>query len=247
MFVPVSSVRDPVISEKKDDSWPDSKEDTAQVLKGLADYWAAGDLDAVDYLVRMDKFRYLSGTLEGTSDYYYYGEENAEGNPDGTGVAVYAGNQYYYGSFVNGVREGNGFWYQIYVKDGPFCRANNGVYGHSYNGEWKNGLPEGQGQEHLDINQSYLKGRLIANMVGTFASGYYNGDFKGNSFSSGEDEIGWTGTCRYGTWVPFDNSIHPGQNGEKEVRVLQNTENAENYFYMLQDENHGQGIYGLVK
>lgn len=247
MFVPNQPDKDPVVSIKKDSSYPDSRDDTDQILKGLSDYWAAGEMDSVDYLVRMDKFRYLSGTLEGSSDYYYYGDENESGEPEGTGVAVYAGNQYYYGSFHNGLREGNGFWYQIYVKNGPFEKANNGVYGHSYNGEWKNDLPDGQGQEHFDIDRSLLKETVIANMVGTFAGGYYNGDFKLNSFDADETETNWIGTCRYGTWVPFGDSTVKGTDGSVQVRVLQNTANTDNYYYMKQNEDHGQGIYNIVK
>lgn len=247
MFVPNKEVKDITITVRRDDSFPDSQEDVDQILKGLSDYWAAYDLDAVDYLVRMDKFRYLSGTLEGTNDYYYYGETDAEGRPDGTGIAAYADNQYYYGSFSSGQRSGKGYWYQIYVKNGRFYKNNYGIYGHSYNGEWKDNLPDGQGQEHFDADIAELTdGRLVTNMIGTFAGGYYNGDFTVVSVSPGEGEINWEGTCCFGTWVPFSDSIHIGIHGQDEVRVLRNLADEDNYYYMNQDENHGQGVYNLV-
>lgn len=229
-----------------DDSYPETQEDMEQMLEGLMTYWADGNMESVDYLVRMGKYEYLSQMLNGSNDYYYVGEENADGEPSGTGIAVYADNAYYYGQFVDGERSGNGFWYQIFVQDGPYSKANNGIIGHSYNGEWANDLPNGEGQEHLDIDTAYLEDRVINNVKTTFADGYYNGDIVATSLETDEGQINWTGKAVYGTMVVIDGEFKANDAGKAEVRVLQNVDNENNYYWMLRDENCGQGITGLI-
>lgn len=229
-----------------DDSYPESQEDMEQMLQGLMSYWADGNMESVDYLVRMGKYEYLSQMLNGSDDYFYVGEENADGEPNGTGIAVYANNAYYYGQFADGERSGSGFWYQIFVQDGPYSKANNGIIGHSYNGEWANDLPNGEGQEHLDIDTAYLGDRVINNVKTTFADGYYNGEIVATSLETGEGQINWTGEARYGTMVVIEGEYVKNDAGKSEVRVLQNVDNENNYYWMLLEENCGQGITGLV-
>ena len=238
--------KDPEV-KKKDDSYPDSQEDVDAILADLMVYWEKDEFDAVDYLLRMDKFRYLSQQLKGTNDYFYFGDEDpATGLPNGKGIAVYANDQYYYGSFKDGLRSGHGTWYRIFVRDGVYCKANNGIYGHSYRGEWANDLPNGDGQEHLDIDASYADGRIITNVIGGFVNGYYHGDMIATSVHPDSGKNDWTGTAIYGTWVPIDRIVNTGKSGKKEVPVLRNAENPDNYVWMIQSENMGQGITGLI-
>lgn len=232
--------------EAVDDSYPETQEDMEQMLNGLMTYWADGNMESVDYLVRMGKYEYLSQMLEESRDYFYVGDENEEGEPDGTGLAIYANNAYYYGEFENGERSGSGFWYQIFVEDGPYSKANNGIIGHSYNGEWENDLPNGEGQEHLDIDTAYLKDRVINNVRTVFADGYYNGAITATSLETDEGQINWTGEARYGTMVVIDGEFVENDEGKSEVRVLQNADNENNYYWMLMDENCGQGITGII-
>ena len=72
--------------------------DTDAQLKDLMTYWAAGSMDAVEDLVHLDRYEAMSAAVSGT-DYRYSGETDASGKPDGTGIAVYANDQYYYGQF----------------------------------------------------------------------------------------------------------------------------------------------------
>lgn len=240
------SVKDTVATWDDDAAYPDSQEDMEEIMSGLATYWANGDMESVDYLVRMGKYMYLSQLLTDSEDYFYVGDENADGEPDGTGIAVYADNTYYYGEFKDGVREGQGFWYQIFVKDGAYSKVNNGIIGHSYNGEWANDLPNGEGQEHLDIDTAYLNGRIITNVATTFADGYYNGKIIATSLENNEGMTNWTGEARYGTMVVIDGEYVENKDGKAEIRVLENADNANNYYWMLMDENCGQGITGLA-
>ena len=237
-------------AEKKikasDDSFPDSEEDVQQILGNLADYWSKSDMQAVDYLLRMDKYRYLSQMLAGTDDYFYYGASDSDGKPDGTGLCVYAGNQYYYGHFKNGSREGTGFWYRIFEKDGAYSKANEGIYSHTYNGDWADDLPNGKGQEHLDIDVQYLDREIITNVIGTFANGYYSGDETLTSLDPQSGQKNWVGTAVNGTWKPFaEPSDVPGST-KKQIPVLRNVDNPENWFWMYTDENMGQGISAFV-
>lgn len=237
-------------AEKKikaaDDSFPDSEEDVQQILGNLADYWSKSDMQAVDYLLRMDKYRYLSQMLAGTDDYFYYGASDSDGKPDGTGLCVYAGNQYYYGHFKNGSRKGTGFWYQIFEKDGAYSKANEGIYSHTYNGDWADDLPNGKGQEHLDIDVQYLDREIITNVIGTFANGYYSGDETLTSLDPQSGQKNWVGTAVNGTWKPFaEPSDVPGST-KKQIPVLRNVDNPENWFWMYTDENMGQGISTFV-
>lgn len=246
MFVENTAVKEAAVVWK-DNSYPDSQEDVDSLLADLFNYWQNNEMDAVDYLIRMGKYRYLSQMLSGTNDYFYVGEENEEGLPHGKGLMAYAGNAYYYGDFVNGKRSGEGFWYQVFDKEGNYCKENNGIYGHSYRGEWKDDLPFGIGQEHLDIDIHYLKKRIVTNVLGTFAGGYYNGTQDITTLEKEEGIISWRGTAFNGTWVtinkgaPIDSSESKG-----EIPVLENIEREGNYFWMKESENRGQGITGLI-
>ncbi|MDE7248738.1 MAG: hypothetical protein K2N82_02410 [Lachnospiraceae bacterium] len=79
-------------------------------LKEMMTYWADGNQKALDDLANLDRFKAMSWALKDTTDFYYYGERNAAGQPEGKGIAVYADNQYYYGDWKNGVRSGGGTW-----------------------------------------------------------------------------------------------------------------------------------------
>ena len=241
MFAEKKGTKDAVSTVMKDSSYPDSEQDVENILANLAAYWEEYNLEAVEYLVRMDKYRYMSGLLDGSKDYFYYGDENENGEPHGKGVAVYADNAYYYGEFENGLRSGTGYWYQTFLRGGIYSVENNGILGHSYNGEWLNDLPDGEGQEHLDLDFKYVQSRIITNVIGHFTGGYYNGEEICVSVDPSGEQINWKGKAVFGTWVPVD-----VQNVNNEWPVLRDVDNAYNCFWMKDGENHGQGITGLI-
>lgn len=245
MFIETTPVAEKKIAYK-DDSFPSTQEDVQQLLKDLASYWASYNLDAVDYLVRMEKYRYLSQLLAGTADCFYYGDTNAEGIPHGKGIAVYAGNQYYYGDFVSGKRSGKGHWYQIFNRKGDYAKANNGIYLHTYTGEWKNDKPDGEGQEHISLDDEFVTTRICTNVIGTFREGYYDGEEKVTSIDQNGEFRNWTGYCIKGAWAPIDGNVVQGYNDKNQIPVLRNVENRDDYFWMMQEENGGQGVMGLV-
>jgi|GEM_PF-1207424 len=245
------------VGEKKitaqDSSFPTSEQDVQLILGNLASFWASYNIEAVDYLIRMDKYRYLSQLLEGTNEYFYFGDTNSAGEPHGTGLACYANNQYYYGSFENGVRSGDGYWYQIFVRGGAYCRENNGIYSHTYHGEWADDYPCGNGQEHLDIDTQYLKERIATNVIGSFKDGYYHGDEIVTTLTPGDTHLlNWRGTAIDGEWIAAGGNYGMLPDGTiLNIAALETAEDVnevpDRYFWMLAKENIGQGITGLIK
>ncbi|MBQ9613765.1 MAG: hypothetical protein IJV14_14445 [Lachnospiraceae bacterium] len=245
MFIENKKTTEPRL-KWKDDSFPDSEEDVQQILADLMRYWDSYNMDAVDYLVRMEKYRYLSQLLAGTNEYFYCGETNEKGDPHGKGIAVYAGNQYYFGHFKDGLRSGDGTWYQVFERGGDYCKANYGIYLHSYAGQWENDLPNGSGQEHISLDQEYLTKRICTNVIGTFKDGYYDGEEIVTSLDENNNFINWKGTAIKGAWAPVSATMIRNAEGQTEFAALQSYDNPNDYFWMLQKENSGQGITGLV-
>lgn len=245
MFVVKDDTPDAVVTTKKS-GFPDTESELDGVLQDLATYFAANDANAYDYLCRSEKMRYISGLLSGSNDYFYSGEENEDGEPNGTGIAVYANNTYYYGGFENGLRSGKGIWYQIFVKNGSYSKANNGILAHSYNGNFAEDYPDGSGQEHLDIDEKYLTERIATNVIGSFKSGYYDGEEHITTLDENGQQEDWDGRAILGTWVPVNSNSLTNDNGKTEVAVAENTNTEQNYIWMLDEENRGQGITGLM-
>ncbi|MGN0376720.1 MAG: hypothetical protein ACI4ED_03705, partial [Suilimivivens sp.] len=139
-------------------------------LKEMMTYWEDNNQKALDDLAGLDRFRAMSWKLRGTKDFYYYGEKDGNGQPNGTGIAVYADNQYYYGSWENGVRSGKGTWIHYHVHETP---STTDLYTyHQYTGSWKNDLPDGEGSEHYDFNMELLKEntRYTSNLIGSYSA-----------------------------------------------------------------------------
>ena len=245
------------VGEKKitasDSSFPTSEQDVQTILGNLASFWEAYNMEAVDYLIRMDKYRYLSQLLEGTNEYFYFGETGKDGEPNGRGLACYANNQYYYGDFKDGLRSGNGYWYQIFVRGGAYCRENNGIYSHTYHGEWAEDYPNGNGQEHLDIDPQYLQERIATNVIGSFKNGYYHGDEIVTTLTPGDTNLlNWRGTAVEGEWIAAGGNYGMLPDGTiLNIAALETAEDVnevpDRYFWMLAKENIGQGITGLIR
>ena len=86
------------------------KYDVNAQMKEMYTYWADGNTEAVRDLAHLERFEVMSYSLSGTQDFYYYGDTTGDGVPNGTGLAVYANDQYYFGEWSAGVRNGKGTW-----------------------------------------------------------------------------------------------------------------------------------------
>lgn len=212
--------------------------DTQSQLEEMMAYWADGNQKALDDLAYLERFRAMSYQLKGTTDFYYAGEYNAQGQPHGVGIAVYADNQYYYGNWKNGLRDGEGRWmhYHIHASE----KYNDLVLYHQYSGGFQNDLPDGEGQEHYDLNQELYEGntRYYTNLIGSYKQGLFHGEFYIITESNNDDYEEWEGVAQDGSFVYCKDQ--KDQNGRQPV--LTDVLDENNYIWMSDAENKKLGI-----
>lgn len=219
-------------------------------LKELFEYWDAYKLDAVADLVRLERIQEISEELKGTGHFYYYGSFDKLGRPSGKGLAVYENNTFYCGDWKDGLRHGKGMWLQVAIYDETNQNSNLGLVEHSYNGQWSKDLPNGQGQEHFSYDFDVLKeeslkdGFVIANVIGGFKDGYYDGEMYIMTVDDKGNSKDWTGKCKKGVW-----EIMVAGNTTHAVWSLTTQDESGNtiYHYMFPKENKNFGIIGLKK
>lgn len=227
----------------------DRKQDDGQ-LKELFEYWDAYKLDAVAELIRLERMQKISEELESTDKFYYYGEVDRLGRPNGKGLAVYEDNTYYCGEWRDGLRHGKGMWLEVAIYTEENSEYNLGVIEHSYSGQWSKDLPNGEGQEHFSYDFGLLKqenmkdGKCITNVIGGFKDGYYNGEMYIMTIDSAGRSIDWYGTCEGGVWE----TIKEGNTTDAVWESNEKDSGGNQLFhYLLPKENQNYGIMGLKK
>ena len=220
------------------------KKTNEEMLSEMAGYWAEGRTDAVEDLAGLPWFRKMSDSIKDENTFYYYGERNAAGQPEGTGIAVYADHEYYYGSWYGGKRQGQGEWFKRYVYYDNDAVSDRAYQVHMYMGEWANDLPNGYGQEHVDLNMSMASGQgyYIQNVIGTFQDGLYSGEMYLTTMDQEHRQEEWNGFAEGGIWSPYGSA---GNN--KQIPVCQNTKDDDNYLWLAVKENKDRGIAPLLK
>ncbi len=216
------------------------KYDIPVQLQDMYTYWSGGNMDAVRDLAHLERYEAMSLSLSGTSDYYYYGERNQEGLPEGMGLAVYANDQYYFGNWSGGVRSGDGTWVSFYPDYNSYV-----VTEHLYSGQWANDLPEGKGQEHYDYNYEYMNSEdiYLQNAIGGFSGGKYNGDMYIILVDKDGNTTEWIGSCNAGA---FDQVNYAAVDDKGKIPVLSERENSENHIYMTKDGALNNGVRSLL-
>lgn len=211
---------------------------TEEQLKEMMTYWEDGNQKALDDLANLDRFKAMSYQLKGTKKFFYYGDKNVNGNPDGKGIAVYADNQYYYGEWKNGVREGKGTWihYHIHLTK----QTNDLILYHQYVGDFVQDLPDGKGQEHYDYHtELFQKGVAYnTNYLGTYQKGLLNGDFYITSLYADGDIKDWNATAKEGKLI----YQHKNKDSKGRGPVMVDTSNPDNYIWMSEKENQNLGV-----
>lgn len=222
------------------DKYGSMKVDIEAQLQELFRYWGDGNMDAVRDLVHLDRFETVSYSLKGSKDYYYFGDKNSSGQPNGTGVAVYANDQYYYGQWVNGMRSGEGTWISFYPS-----YSDNVVKEHLYTGQWSDDFPNGQGQEHYDYHIERMKkdDTYIQNAIGGFAGGFYNGEMYIISIEKNEKTTEWIGQCTSGI---FEQVLNTMTDKKGRLAVLSERENFDHHFYMFEKDTKNHGVSGII-
>ena len=228
----------------QDMSYEDDSYEKSYIMKEMSDWWDASQVSAMYDLSVLRRYRKLSYSLKGTNQYYYYGDTDSEGKPHGKGCAMYADDTYYFGDFVHGRREGTGYWLRFYY-DTKMEGARNGIYTmHSYAGGWKNDLPDGDGQEHFDVDITKISEDdvVIQNVIGHFGAGLYDGEMFANTVNQSGEVSEWDAKAEKGVFavqglMPPSGDYPVWKNRADEERILR----------IGKDENKNCGIKELLK
>lgn len=212
-------------------------------MSEMKGYWEAKNMEAVEDLAYLPRYRAASEKLSGTTKYYYFGDTDGNKRPNGKGLAMYADNQYYYGEWKNGARSGNGMWIKYYVYD-QNAKAKDSIYlQHSYSGSWANDLPNGNGAEHYDFIDENLEAEAAynRNFIGNFKDGLYHGEIYITNYTGDGNTKEWSGTAKNGVWQPLGKVDANGR-----YPVIVDLFNEDNYQWMDAKENKDQGVKGLI-
>lgn len=216
-------------------------------LEEIYGYWAQHRLDAVDDLIHLPRVRTITNELAGTNYFYYCGEKDSKGNPHGQGLAVYADNAYYFGEWKNGKRSGMGRYWKTFPDKATTINGASGIMEHQYNGMWAKDYPNGEGHEHFTFDYSLASGEYaLANVIGNFKDGYYDGDLYIMTVVGDEQFLEWEAKAERGTYLHVDEN--PNILGKYKVwkRYNEVEDPNERYRLMFDEDNYGFGIYGLM-
>lgn len=219
------------------------KIDLSRQMSEMKGYWEAGNMEAVEDLAYLPRYRAASEQLSGTTKYYYFGDTDGSDRPNGKGLAMYTDNQYYYGEWKNGVRSGSGMWIKYYIYDKNAKAVNSLYLQHSYSGNWSNDLPYGDGAEHYDFIEENMEPKVgyNRNFIGNFKNGLYHGEMYITNYYSDGNIKEWSGTAQDGVWQPLGEKDKKGQ-----YPVIVELTNIENYQWMAEKKNINNGVDGLI-
>ena len=68
--------------------------DLPRQMSEMKGYWEAGNMEAVEDLAYLPRYRAASEKLSGTTKYYYFGDTDENKRPNGKGLAMYTDNRY---------------------------------------------------------------------------------------------------------------------------------------------------------
>ncbi len=214
------------------------------ILNEAYPYFADNNQEAIWDLAHLKRYVKLSAELKHSNSYYYQGDVNAQGQPEGTGLAIYEDNSYYYGGWSNGVRNGEGTWFHFYIGQKDDANQYGKYTAHSYSGKWANDLPNGDGAEHYDVDISKLKvrERILQNVIGNFTNALYDGDMYANTVDYTGNVEEWSGMTKNGVFTLWRDMSAIG-----ECSVWQKTEDTSVYMDIDKSQNKNQGIRELLK
>lgn len=214
------------------------------ILNEALPYFADNNQDAIWDLAHLKRYVKLSKELENTNSYYYQGEVDGDGKPNGKGLAIYEQNSYYYGEWSHGVRSGQGSWFRFYISQKNKNNAMGKYMAHSYSGTWADNLPNGQGAEHYEVDISKLPAhdRILQNVVGNFSDGLYDGEMYANTVDYTGNVEEWEGTAVKGVFNLWRDMSAIG-----ECSVWRKSDDTSLCMDIDKSENKNQGIRELLK
>lgn len=215
------------------------------ILNEAYPHFEANNQDAIWDLAHLKRYVKLSRGLLGTGEYYYQGDVDGDGKPNGTGLAIYEKNSYYFGEWSHGKKSGKGTWFRFYIGQKNKQNAMGAYVSHSYSGEWKDDLPNGEGAEHYEVDISKLeKPRkiVIQNIVGNFTDGLYDGTLFANTVDYIGEVEEWDGICKNGIFTLWRDMSAIG-----ECSVWRNKDDHSWCLDIDKSENKRQGMRELLK
>lgn len=214
------------------------------ILNEALPYFADNNQDAIWDLAHLKRYVKLSKELEGSGKFYYQGDIDADGRPNGKGLAIYEKNSYYYGEWSHGVRNGTGNWFRFYIGQKNKTNAMGKYMAHSYSGQWSNDLPNGDGAEHYEVDISKLERhtRILQNVVGKFSDGLYDGDMYANTVDYIGNVEEWNAVADHGVFTLWRDMSAIG-----ECSVWQNRDDTSLCMDIDKSENKNQGLRELLK
>lgn len=215
------------------------------ILKEAYPHFEANNQDAIWDLAHLKRYVKLSRGLLGTGEYYYQGDVDSDGNPHGTGLAIYERNSYYFGEWSHGKRSGKGTWFRFYIGQKNKQNAMGTYVSHSYSGEWANDLPNGEGAEHYEVDISKLEKTrklMIQNVVGNFTDGLYDGNLFANTVDYTGTVQEWDGIAKNGIFTLWRDMSAIG-----ECSVWRNKDDHSWCLDIDKAENKRQGLRELLK
>lgn len=232
----------PVMEESKTKDYSKIRFDMKRNLSEMESYFKDDNPEALRDLAHLDRYIAMSWSLKDTSEFYYYGDVNAEGEPDGYGIAVYADNEYYYGEWKDGLRSGGGKWIHFHihnVKDHKDI-----ITYHQYVGTFANDLPNGAGQDHYeyDLTKAAEQERFITNYICSYKDGLIDGDVYCTTMSADGEYVDWNGKAKKGSFE----YISEARDKKKRGPVLSDRENPDNYLWMSAYENQEIGVKNYI-
>ncbi|MBO4911903.1 MAG: hypothetical protein J5504_04185 [Butyrivibrio sp.] len=221
------------------DVYKDVEFDVKSQLNEMSAYWVANNMAAVSELAHLDRFEAMSYSLNYINDFYYYGEIDSKGVPNGKGIAVYRDDCYYYGDWSDGVRSGTGSWVNFYPEYNNYV-----VTEHSYTGAWSEDLPAGEGQEHYDYNLEMMNPEdvYLQNAIGKFKDGKYDGEMYIIRIDTEGYTSEWVGICEEGKWKPVSEASN---DDEGKIPVLSSKDDSDVHIYMTEEGLTDNGISGI--
>ena len=220
-------------------------------LKEIASYWSEYQLEAVWDLINLPRVRKVTTTLKNTNDYYYVGDVNSSGKPNGNGLAVYASDTYYYGEWKDGLRDGKGMWVRLFIDKDGIVNGVSGVKEHQYSGEWKADYPCGEGQETFIYDKPVTENEyIIRNVIGGFKDGFYNGQMYIITQDKEEEDnvTDWYGKAEVGSFVFLNNKKNTlGKRAIWEAGEGFETGEQDNCRWIMPVDNMDFGFAGLKK
>ena len=140
-------------------------------------------------------------------------------------------------------------YWKIYPDKTGSLNGVSGVIEHIYNGNWLNDYPNGEGQEHITYDCDFIDGDyIIANVIGTFKDGYYDGELYIMTIDDEGDTTDWEAEASAGTFKYYDKTY--SAMGRRKVWKLIKEEEAlgdDNFAWIYEKENVNYGIFGLKK